>query len=301
MASTEPAVAREGVAAVERLHELAPAALAMLGDLVVASHWNQVAADWRVFFATGTIYVIRDERERIVASGAVLPMGSSRPGCLAGLTGRGVAWISMILVLPEHRGRGLGRRVFERCVEHIRAQDRIAMLDATPAGEALYRQFGFHVLWRLTRWRREAQPAARPELPATTPDLASLAELDQEALGFSRTELLASLLDRPGSRVVRHPLGFAIVRAGRVAHHIGPMVATDEPSAIVLLRDVAASCPGPLLIDVPDERPLLREALAQAGFAPQRGFARMALAHVQQRVPQGQPHFIHAVAGPEFA
>jgi hypothetical protein len=27
----------------------------------------------------------------------------------------------------------------------------------------------------------------------------------------------------------------------------------------------------------------------------------MALAHAQQRVPQGQPHFIHAVAGPEFA
>jgi hypothetical protein len=56
-----------------------------------------------------------------------------------------------------------------------------------------------------------------------------------------------------------------------------------------------------LLIDVPDERPVLRGALAAAGFAPQRGFARMALATAEQRVPQGQIRFIHAVAGPEFA
>lgn len=301
MASTEPVVAPAAASVVERLDELGPATLAMLEELVAASHWNQTAGDWRVFFGSGTIYVVRDERERIVASGAVLPMGSSRPGCLAGLTGRGVAWISMILVLPEHRGRGLGRRVFDCCVEHIRAQDRIAMLDATPAGEALYRQFGFHVLWRLTRWRREAQPATQPELPVTAPDVKSLAELDHDALGFSRGALLTALLGRPDARIVRQPHGFAILRAGRVAQHIGPMLATDEATAIALLRDVAARCSGPLLIDVPDERPLLRAALAQAGFAPQRGFARMALASAQQRVPQGQPHFIHAVAGPEFA
>jgi GNAT superfamily N-acetyltransferase len=299
MASTEPAVTTQAV--VQLLDELAPATVAMLDDLVVASRWNQVEADWRVFFERGTIYVIRDEHARIVASGAVLPMGASRPGCLAGLTGRGVAWISMILVLPEHRGRGLGRRVFDRCVEHIRAEDRIAMLDATPAGEALYRQFGFHVLWRLTRWRREARPATRPQPAATTPDLERLAELDQEALGFSRASLLSALLQRPDSRLVHHPAGFTVVRAGRVAHHIGPMVATSEADAIALLQDAASRCSGPLLIDVPDERPLLRAALAEAGFTAQRGFARMALAHAQQRVPQGQPHFIHAVAGPEFA
>lgn len=294
MGSTEPAVAAQ--AAVERLGELAPATLDMLQDLVVASHWNQVEADWRVFFTSGTIYVIRDGRSRIVASGAVLPMGAS-----ASSNEPGVAWISMILVLPEHRGRGLGRKVFDRCVEAVHAQDRIAMLDATPAGEALYRQFGFEVLWRLTRWRREAQPATLPELPRASADVERIAELDTQALGFSRAALLASLVDRPGSRVVQQPAGFAIVRQGRVARHIGPMVAPGEPDAIALLRDAASRSAGPLLIDIPDERPLLRDALAAAGFAPQRGFARMALAPDQRTVPQGRPHFIHAVAGPEFA
>jgi GNAT superfamily N-acetyltransferase len=302
MVATEPAVgAGFPVSGVERLAELTPAALAMLEGLVVQSQWNQTADDWRVFFTCGTIYVVRDGSGRIVASGAVLPMGASRPGYLAGLTGRGVAWISMILVTPACRARGLGRQVFDRCVRHIRDESRIAMLDATPPGEALYGQFGFEVLWRLTRWRREAQPASRPALPPTLPDIEGLAELDQEALGFSRTALLREFLARPDSRFLRHPLGFAIVRAGRVAHHIGPLVASNEAAAVAVLQDAASRLAGPVLIDVPDERPLMRGALAAAGFTPQRGFARMALATAEQRVPQGQTHFIHAVAGPEFA
>ena len=300
MASTESGSAVAG-AAVERLAQLTPQALAALGELVEQSHWNQTADDWRVFFDDGTIYVVRDDEGRILASGAVLPMGESRPGCLASLTGRGVAWISMILVTPACRGRGLGRLVFRECVRQVQAQGRIAMLDATPAGEALYTKFGFEGLWRLTRWRGEARPATAAPLPATPSDLECLAELDQEALGFSRPALLRALLERPDSRCVRHAQGFAIVRSGRVAHHIGPLVAADEPAAIAVLQDAAARYAGPLLIDVPDERPRLRVALLQAGFAPQRGFARMALALGAQRVPQGQTHFIHAVAGPEFA
>jgi len=231
----------------------------------------------------------------------VLPMGESRPGALASLTGRGVAWISMILVRPDRRGRGLARRVFEQCIRDIHDHGRIAMLDATPQGEALYLQFGFEPLWRLTRWRREARPASGPALPLAKPDLDTLAELDQEALGFARKRVLGELLDRPDSRYVRHALGFAIVRTGRMADHIGPLVATDEPTAVAVLQEAAAALSGPVLIDVPDDRPLLRQALVDAGFAPQRGFARMALATAEQRIPRGQTHFIHAIAGPEFA
>jgi GNAT superfamily N-acetyltransferase len=300
MASTESPVAQTAFA-VEKLTALTPQALAELGELVAFSGWNQTADDWGVFFSCGTLYVVRDGTGRIVASGAVLPMGESRPGYLASLTGRGVAWISMILVRPEMRGRGIGRGVFEQCVRDIAAQGRIAMLDATPQGEPLYEHFGFETLWRLTRWKREARPATGPALPPAKPDLDTLSELDQEALGFARKPLLAELLGRPDSRYVRHVLGFAIVRAGRIAHHIGPLVATNEAAAVAVMREAAAALSGPIFIDVPNERPVLRQALADAGFAPQRSFARMAMAVAEQRVPRGQTHFIHAIAGPEFA
>ncbi len=300
MASTEPPVAHASVA-VEKLAALTPEALAMLGELVAFSGWNQTAQDWGVFFSCGTLYVVRDEKGLIVGSGAVLPMGESRPGYLASLTGRGVAWISMILVRPELRGRGIGRSVFEQCVRDIAGQSRIAMLDATPQGEPLYQQFGFEPLWRLTRWRREARPATGAPLPLVRPDLDTLSELDQEALGFARKPLLGELLGRPDSRYVRHVLGFAIVRSGRIAHHIGPLLATHELTAVDVMREAVAALSGPVFIDVPDDRPLMRRALAEAGFTPQRGFARMALAVAEQRIPRGQTHFIHAIAGPEFA
>lgn len=300
MASTETPAAQAAVA-VEKLAALTPQALAELGELVAFSGWNQTDDDWGVFFSCGTVYVVRDGSGRIVASGAVLPMGESRPGYLASLTGRGVAWISMILVRPPLRGRGLGRSLFDQCVRDIAAQGRIAMLDATPQGEPLYQQFGFETLWRLTRWQREARPATGPALPLARPDLDTLSELDQEALGFARKQVLARLLGRPDSRYVRHVLGFAIVRAGRIAHQIGPLVASNEATGVAVMREAAAALSGPIFIDVPDERPLLRQALVDAGFEPQRSFARMAMALAEQRVPRGQTHFIHAIAGPEFA
>ena len=283
MASTDDASASAFV--VEALTALDAQTLDMLGALVAQSGWNQTADDWALFASLGDVHAARDAGRRIVASGAVLPMG--RTG----------AWISMILVDPALRGQGLGRAVFEHCLRQVQALDRVALLDATPAGEPLYTRYGFVPLWRLTRWQRGADAAAHPAPRPEPGPLDLLAALDAEALGLARPAVLEHLARRADARVVRHAQGFAVVRAGRVARHVGPLIATHEAAAAVLLADIARSEPGPLFIDVPDDRPLLREQLAAAGFAPQRTFARMALGDA---VPQGQTAFIHAIAGPEY-
>ncbi|RZL63446.1 MAG: N-acetyltransferase [Variovorax sp.] len=280
MASTEH-VARQ----VEALNALGDVDLATLGQLVADSGWNQTADDWALFATQGSIYVVRDADRRIVASGAVLPMGAK------------AAWISMVLVTPGARGQGVGRQVFAHCLEVVRQSGRTAMLDATPAGEALYRQFDFSPLWRLTRWQRAAQPATSPALHRESIDLDALAALDADALGFARRAVLEDLADREGSRLLRRANGFAIVRAGRIAHQIGPLLATSEAAAAALLGDAAARLAGPVFVDVPDDRPALREWLAGAGFTTQRSFARMAAG---ADAPEGQRSFIHAIAGPEF-
>ena len=284
MASTELAC--------ERLQQLDAPALEMLLALVADSGWNQVADDWALFHAAGTILVVRDEAGRIVGSGAVLPM-NDEPG--------GVSWISMILVHTSQRGRGLGRAVFAACLREVQASGRIAMLDATPAGEALYRQFGFESLWRLTRWRREARPATAALSGSSRPNVAPLVDLDGEALGFRRPRVLAGLADRAETRCVRSGDAFGLLRAGRTAHHLGPLLAADPQAAAALIAQVASGLPGAILADVPDGRPALRAALEAAGFQPQRGFARMALAPAGLQPPTGQAAFLHAIAGPEFA
>lgn len=259
----------------------------MLDALVVASGWNQTADDWTVFGRHGSVHVVRDAEGRIVASGAVLPMGAT------------AAWISMILVAPEARGLGLGRAVFEHCLQTVQATGRVAMLDATPAGEQLYRQYGFVPLWRLSRWHRE-RVAGRSTATTVRSDIAALdalVALDAESLGLERGAVLAELMRREDSRVVRHAQAFAVLRSGRIAHHIGPLIATDEASAALLLKELVGSLSQPLFIDVPDDRPLLRRQLGDAGFVLQRGFARMALGEAGSL---GQTAFIHAIAGPEF-
>ncbi len=279
--------------AVETLASITPDIAPMLDALVAASCWNQTARDWRLFARLGTVHMVRDGKGSIVASGAVLPM-------------EGAAWISMILVTPEARGQGLGQAVFARCLEQVKENGLVAMLDATPQGEPIYTSAGFTPLWRLTRWQRETTDTghAAPPPPTAKPSidgLAALCALDAQALGIARPAVLTDLLDREDSRCVRNGLGFGLVRAGRTAHQIGPLLAASERTAATLLQAAVRGIAGRIFIDVPDHRKAMTQALRDAGFTPQRGFARMARAtRPGTAAPTGQPAFIHAIAGPEF-
>lgn len=280
MANTEAALT------IETLGALTPATQAMLDELVLQSGWNQTPQDWAIFSREGTVCAVRDAQSHIIASGAVLPMGED------------VAWISMILVAPDARGRGVGRAVFEHCLGVVKASGRTAHLDATPDGERIYSQFGFAPRLRLTRWQRDAvATAVTAERTPQQHDVEALAALDAQALGAPRNAVLANFLAREDTACVRSAQGFAIVRRGRIAHQIGPVLAMDETSAAALLERAAQSQAGRVFIDVPDDRVALGHQLRDVGFTPQRGFVRMVLGDQPLR---GQASFIHAIAGPEF-
>ncbi len=277
----------------QRLQALTPQALAQLQQLVVDSHWNQLPADWALFYSLGAIYVVRDAEGVIVASSAVLPMGSSLGGAAQ------VSWISMVLVSPALRGHGLGRAVFARCLAQVQSKDRVPMLDATPQGEALYAQFGFEPTWRFTRWRRPQNTTAMSGLPADT-SIHYLQQLDQQALGFDRHALLSGMAEREGARCVRHAEASALLRPGRTAVHIGPMHATQEVEGAALLQAIAAALPDALVVDVPQGRSRMEATLNATGFAPERPFARMVRASGLKLAPT-QTDIVQAVAGPEYA
>jgi predicted GNAT family acetyltransferase len=101
--------------------------------------WNQNAADWRIFQRHGEIFGVM-VGERLVATAAILPYGAD------------FAWISMVLVTAEFRRRGLATGLMWQCMARLRAQQRVALLDATEAGEPVYRALGFATLTRMTRW-----------------------------------------------------------------------------------------------------------------------------------------------------
>ncbi len=110
--------------------------------------WNQNAADWLVFQRHGEIFGVM-AGDSLVATAAILPYGGD------------FAWISMVLVTAEFRRRGLATSLLRQCMARLHAQRRVALLDATEAGEPVYRALGFSTLTHMTRWVRAGAHGAK--------------------------------------------------------------------------------------------------------------------------------------------
>lgn len=275
---------------------LAPSELADAEALVAASGWNQVAADWGIFLALGTVYAVRNGA-RVIATAATLPYGDI------------CAWISMVLVDAAWRRRGLATRLLRQCIDDIRATGAVPVLDATPAGRAVYRQLGFEDAWgfaRLTSPRRTgALPAGdaaidvRPISDAAWPDLCAY---DAAVFGVDRSALLARMRGRlPAANLCAmragRITGLLLGRDGRTSAHLGPLIAEDDTTALALLSRALPSLDGNVYIDVADAKSAVREALEACGFAPQRPFTRMLHGRAASFDDAGQTY---AVIGPEF-
>src|SRR4051812_20757897 len=126
-----------------QLSPVSPLREAELADaeaLVTEAGWNQVAADWRAFLALGTVYGVRTPTGQVIATAATLPYGG------------GFAWISMVLVSAAWRRRGLASVLLNRCVGDLLARGFVPVLDATPAGRAVYTGLGFQDSWSFQRY-----------------------------------------------------------------------------------------------------------------------------------------------------
>jgi GNAT superfamily N-acetyltransferase len=260
--------------------------------LSTAAGWNQTIADWRVFLRDGRAWGI--EADGVLASSAaVLPFG------------RKVAWVSMVLTLPERRGRGYATALMAHALAALDASGHRAVLDATPLGQPVYEKLGFAPFWSFRRWRLEASggtvQGVRPLRPGDWPELLAL---DAAANGIPREGLLRALAARlpaaarvavAGGRIE----GYALARDGHLAPQIGPVVARDGRSAQRLIAAALAALPAghSAVIDLADSQTELAAWLAGRGAAPQRPFTRMAVG--AEPLP-GDASLIVAPIGPEF-
>jgi ribosomal protein S18 acetylase RimI-like enzyme len=261
--------------------------------------WNQVEADWRIFLELGHPVAVDDAEGRLAATAATLPLG---PGC---------AWISMVIVRPDHRRRGIATRLLVRCADEIESSGAVPGLDATPAGREVYLRLGFEDGWPLARWRRTGDAA--PLAPADPPpglrvrpledaDMSTLAQLDRTAFGAERGSLLQRLRERSSGFAAvaegeKGVCGFVLGRDGRTATHLGPLVATSGAAACALARHALESIAGGVTIDAADAASGLGRWLEASGFARERPFTRM---YRGRPVSPGDPRLAMAMAGPEL-
>jgi GNAT superfamily N-acetyltransferase len=259
--------------------------------------WNQTVDDWRQMLEDGEAIGQFSAAKQLVASALILPYGER------------LAWIAMVLTTASCRRRGLATSNLRWAIERCRERGLLAGLDATPDGVEVYRPLGFQEVCGLQRLRAE-QPAAqqfprgdvaiRPLQAAR--DLDAIARLDGRVFGADRRRLLAYLGRSEPRRALLAQAhgdlaGFVLARPGRVALHIGPLVAQSPTVAALLLAQALVGSSGPVLIDVPDHQSDFQALLQSAGFEPVRPFTRMV-----QGAPEklGDMANCFAIAGPEF-
>jgi len=262
-----------------------------------ASGWNQLEEDWRLFVdSPGSGGLLIERTGNVLGTAAYLRYDT-------------LAWIAMMLVDPAERGVGLGAQLLSNALAAL-ADAPCVGLDATPAGEPLYRRFGFVGDYGLARTKATIDssrfPApAGPARPMLKSDLAAICRRDREVFGADRSRLLAALFDRAPECAwvivndTDGATGYTFGRPGHLYHQLGPVVASDASTA----RDMVARCLSQLggkafAIDVPLLDAEWLDFLRSSGFAEERRFLRMFLrGHVHPGIPARQ----YAICGPEFA
>jgi GNAT superfamily N-acetyltransferase len=254
--------------------------------LSTETHWNQTEADWRFFLKEAIVFGVRAKGGQLVATAALLPYSA------------GNAWISMVLVTESWRRRGLATKLVDSCLHIATRQGLTCWLDATPAGANVYGPLGFTPTLQLRRLRLENCLTPGADAPAllAVGDLGQLKQRDRHAMGFDRSALLAEFARRPGSRLLSNGDAMALVRDGRTARHIGPLLADRPDRALALVDGIARSETGPLLIDAVSSQETFLQGLIGSGWKIERPFQRMRFGRATAK-PMETPF---AVAGPEF-
>ncbi|MBI5281536.1 MAG: GNAT family N-acetyltransferase [Candidatus Solibacter usitatus] len=236
--------------------------MADLLSLSTSANWNQLEADWRRLLTLepeGCFGI--EDGGRIVASGTVITYSST------------LAWIGMILTLPECRGRGFASQLMQRCLDFCAARAITCVkLDATDLGRPLYAKLGFVEEYVVERWRGDLPESPRAEFPFDP-------AIDRQAFGADRSRLL--VLTGPA-------------RPGRVASHLGPIVCRTAAEARA--RVLGAGVSGVALWDIPEPNAAARTLAAELGFTPVRQLWRM-----RKGPPVAErPDLVFALAGFEL-
>ena len=245
-------------------------------------HWNQTAADWERFLKYGQVWSMI-HLNRIVASAAWIPRG------------RDTVWIGMVITQAEWRGCSIARRLLEKILSESAAYPN-RYLDATAAGEPLYRMLGFDGMYKLYRMTGECLAAADEAVSELQP--IKVADLPLPGMAAADPVLPDLVRNYPDLCRKDERRGLWLLgRPGAFCRQIGPVHADDVHDALAAVKSVLRGPSGKVIIDVPEYQQGFMEGLTAMGFSVQREFLRMRFRQSAE-LPK-DPH-LFASAGPEF-
>jgi len=223
--------------------------------------WNQVVADWVRFL-------------RYQPDGCFVGMLGGKPVGTISTTcyGTEMAWIGMVLVHPDHRRKGIATALMKHALAFLDARGtQCVKLDATPAGAMVYEQLGFIREWDFHRYQKDGK--ADQESLAVGADGFAPPLSDREAFGVNRDEWVMRLAE--GSRVEQYQGGYGMLRPGRLATYLGPVMAQQTDTAQVIIERLLERTKRTVLWDVPGPNEAAMKMAKRWGFTPVRPLTRM--------------------------
>jgi GNAT superfamily N-acetyltransferase len=254
--------------------------------------WNQTTQDWDRFLRANPEGCFVAEWNGQVAGTVTTIVYENR-----------FAWIGMVLVDPEFRGKGIGTTLLEKALAYLDAR-RVpcAKLDATPNGKPLYERLGFRVEYEIERRSLCRSVAATPAAGGPE-DIEAVLAMDREVFGADRSALLRSMATALPQWVIvarEHQSlnGYVLGRKGSRADHLGPWVAVDALAARELLDGFLVRSGRELVfVDVLRDNPWASSLLVEKGFDFSRSLTRM---YRGENSHPGRPDLVCAILGPEF-
>jgi ribosomal protein S18 acetylase RimI-like enzyme len=165
----------------------------------------------------------------------------------------GQGFLGMLIVRPEERGRGVGRRLIKYALAYLHGRGvQIIGLDGVLAAVPLYERLGFRKQCRSLRFRGTLIGRAHPARVRrmTEADLDAVCALDRLAFGADRSFILERrLAQRPALCLLLEQdgeiRGFALGRRVDGVVSVGPWVARPEVERPAdLLEAIAAESEG---------------------------------------------------------
>lgn len=195
-----------------------------------AMRWPHRLEDWQFVLRLGSGFVAEDG-DVVIGTGLCWKQGDSH------------ASLGMIIVSPEHQGKGIGRELMNLVLEEL--GNRCTLLIATPAGQPLYERLGFVATGTIHQHQGTIAPIAPVALAAgenirlaEPGDIANIIALANRATGMSRDTVLKQLVPAAEGAVLERNgelAGFSFMRRFGRGHAIGPLVAPDSERAKALV------------------------------------------------------------------
>ncbi|MFK3938546.1 GNAT family N-acetyltransferase [Alkalihalobacillus sp. NPDC078783] len=226
--------------------------------------WDYTRRELLTIFNTGMVFGCKEE-DQLIACAAIIPYDLQT-----------IASLGLVIVHPECRGLGLGRKVTTACIQSVNLSQSTVILVATEEGKVLYEKIGFktvHSIYKYTHTIRESiHVQGNPQiLPYQDKQFHQMVDIDEKAFGDRREGFLRKRIKQSEKSVVLmdeagEMKGYSLLIQTSQNAIIGPVVSENRSQAVALIQEQLVNLSGNVRIDLTNPDQEIIQFLKGMGF-----------------------------------